>query len=142
MAFKNRFKRLSYRVANPLSLSTNIATLQAHSLVSKIIILPEIITIADSKGHLLSYSRSKNYEFLYDIAAHENAVVALEIDMKAGLVVTGSSDGMIKVWNVVDGSLQWQFGEKCTAVWWAGWIDGKVGGALSRDGNVVFEISS
>lgn len=73
--------------------------------------------------------------------AHDNAIVSMECDALGQKVVTGSSDGSVKAWDLQTGLLVKEV-LRSDGVWAVGWVDGKVVAVFSKGGGVVVEVGT
>ncbi|KJX97852.1 hypothetical protein TI39_contig456g00006 [Zymoseptoria brevis] len=87
------------------------------SLISHICIAEDVVVTAGADGKLVVWSK-EGMVVLWSVKAHPYAVNGLEVG--DGLVVTGGSCDVVKVWRLSDGSLAKEMGEKSDAVWKVG----------------------
>ncbi|SMQ50515.1 unnamed protein product [Zymoseptoria tritici ST99CH_3D7] len=97
------------------------------SLISHICIEEDVVVTAGADGKLVAWTK-EGMEVLWSVKAHPFAIDGMEIE--DGLVVTGGSCDVVKVWRLGDGTLVKEMGEKSDAVW-------KVGFTPDESGNIL-----
>ena len=129
---------------------TLIATLDGHkTLVSHVLAVPAsmvdggTIITADADGAIIAWAIEREWRPRWTLTgAHEHAVTSLKAE--GGCIVSGSSDGRVRVREVETGRMLKEMGEKAEAVWSAGFKEGSQKGIvkLSRQsGLAVLDVS-
>src|SRR5687768_11987010 len=116
-----------------------LATLPGQNLITQIIILSEIIVTADNQGVFQTWDRA-TYMNIHRVNAHESSIVSMECDTLGQRVVTGSSDGSVKLWELKTGLLVENV-VNSEGVWAVGWVDEKIVAVFKWVGEVVVEVS-
>jgi F-box and WD-40 domain protein CDC4 len=81
----------------------------------------------------------QTFTAIHRLAAHDNSVTSLQFDDSR--IVSGGSDGRVKVWDLERGSLVRELGSPAEAVWRVVFEDEKAVVLASRGGKTVMEVS-
>ncbi|TVY73487.1 F-box/WD repeat-containing protein, partial [Lachnellula suecica] len=127
------------RVWNPES-GTCVAILEGYtSLVSLIQLLPSAILTGDAGGFLRRWSRDTYSEIWSVKAQTRHAITTLEC--LGSKIVTGGSEGVIKLWDLESGSLVKELANS-DAAWKVGFLgEGRIIALCSRNKEVILEVS-
>ncbi|KIW57806.1 hypothetical protein, variant [Exophiala xenobiotica] len=103
---------------------TCVFVMKGHtSLVTHVQIHDNLLVTSGADGRIVVWSR-EDYGLLHIIhQAHEFGVVSLEAEN--GYVLSGSSDGTVKLWHLESATLVGAVGKKAEAVWMAGFGKGQ-----------------
>jgi F-box and WD-40 domain protein CDC4 len=77
---------------------------------------------------------------IHRLAAHDNSVTSLQFDNTR--IVSGGSDGRVKVWNLQTGQLLRELSSPADAVWRVAFEEEKAVIMASRSGRTVMEVWS
>ena len=76
---------------------------------------------------------------IHRLAAHDNSVTSLQFDDQR--IVSGGSDGRVKVWDLRTGTLVRELSTPAEAVWRVAFEDEKAVILASRAGRTIMEVS-
>jgi len=80
----------------------------------------------------------QTYSAIHRLAAHDNSVTSLQFDDSR--IVSGGSDGRVKVWDLQRGNLVRELGSPAEAVWRVVFEEEKAVVLASRGGKTVMEV--
>lgn len=118
---------------------TCLAVLEGYtSLVSRIQLLPSTFLTGDAGSFLRLWS-TETYEQIWSTEAGQNSITGLKCD--GTKIVTASSDGNVKLWDLESGALLTHLASS-DAAWQVELLGDKIISLVSRKGEVVLEVST
>lgn len=76
---------------------------------------------------------------IHRLAAHDNSITSLQFDDNR--IVSGGSDGRVKIWNLRTGQLVRELSQPAEAVWRVTFEDEKAVVMATRAGRTIMEVS-
>jgi F-box and WD-40 domain protein CDC4 len=80
----------------------------------------------------------EEYQAVHRLAAHDNSVTSLQFDDSR--IVSGGSDGRVKIWNLQTGTLIRELSQPAEAVWRVAFEEERSVVLASRQGRTVMEV--
>jgi WD40 repeat protein len=108
------------------------------SLVSRIQLLPSTVLTGDAGSFLRLWS-TETYKEIWSVEAGQNSITGLKC--VGSKIVTGSSDGSVKLWDLDTGSLLKELASS-DAAWQVDVLGDKIIALVSRKGEVILEVSN
>jgi F-box and WD-40 domain protein CDC4 len=119
---------------------------RSNILVSKLAFLTiggkECLLTGDNLGTLKCWHFIGDEKAVWDVQAHEPAVVAMVVDEETGRCITGGSDGKVRAWGLENGILGENLGDGGDVVWKVAALGSgkRVVAAVARQGKVILEV--
>lgn len=104
----------------------------------------EVLLTGDNLGGLKCFNVKTDGKWDMGDPAHQNSIVSMAADQENERLITGGSDGIIRLWELKSGIIGQELGEGGEAVWKVavlkGHGQGKIVAAVARESRVVLEV--